>query len=385
MKGCIAAFLAAAMLLSGCSGSIYSNYKETEQLLLVQALGVDGGEGEFTLSVSCAKPTESNSGTIISRSGESIVKAMNSLQDYSTGEQLYYAHAQYIVLGEDYAKGGIKAALDYVARDSDLRMGLSFFLVRGKSAKELITGPGEDSYDAGKTLAAVQRSAKEQGDSYVFTARETVRSLSESGAALVCAVKAADTEGSVFLLEPGIMAVPDGYAILKSDSLAGYLEKDLSAAATLILNKAGSFSMDLEDGFGGSVGLQIENCSAEISPRWAADGSLDSLEVSAELNAVVAEVDGDVNNITDGDFLLLMAGKLEKAMEEKMTAVLNISRELGADFLGMMAHLRQDNAQNADALGQDWLENAEFELKVKAHVNYTKELGDKMNTEGWGE
>ena len=33
--------LAAALLLTGCSGSIFSGYRETEHLQLVQALGVD--------------------------------------------------------------------------------------------------------------------------------------------------------------------------------------------------------------------------------------------------------------------------------------------------------------------------------------------------------
>ena len=60
MKKILALAIAAAcLLLSGCESAvgIYSNFRATEQLLLVQVLGADiSPEGGVTLSVSCSKP-----------------------------------------------------------------------------------------------------------------------------------------------------------------------------------------------------------------------------------------------------------------------------------------------------------------------------------------
>jgi len=52
MKKILALSLACCLLLTGCGSRIYLNYRETEYLLLVQALGADTWEqGGVTLSV----------------------------------------------------------------------------------------------------------------------------------------------------------------------------------------------------------------------------------------------------------------------------------------------------------------------------------------------
>ena len=90
MKKTLAAILVAAgIFLSGCAGgSIYSNYRRTEHLLLVQALGADTDGENITLSVSCAKPAKESAAAIISRSGESILAAMSSLQGFTADSEL---------------------------------------------------------------------------------------------------------------------------------------------------------------------------------------------------------------------------------------------------------------------------------------------------------
>ena len=162
MKKTIAPILAAAVLLSGCGGrgGIYSNYRETEHLLPVQTLGLDSAPTGVRLSVSCAAPGQGSGPDIISRDGRSILDAMDSLQDYSAAGQLYYSHAQYVVLGEDYARAGVGEALDFLARDGRMRMGLLLFIARENSAQTLITGPGEGSYDITGALAAAALNAQ---------------------------------------------------------------------------------------------------------------------------------------------------------------------------------------------------------------------------------
>lgn len=385
-KAIIPLALCLSLLLSGCGGvgSIYSNYREIEHLQPVQTLGIDSSPAGIELSVSCAKPSADASGNIISRSGLSISRAMASLQDYSAGGQLYYSHAEYVLLGEDYARGGIQETLDFMERDNALRMGMLLFVVKEGSAREIVTGPGEDSYDVTKALSSVERDTKMLGEGHAFTLRETVRQLSESGAALVCAVKSADTEGSVYLLEAGKTAVAEGYGILKGDRLVGYVESAESQAANLVLGKLGSTGPSLPDGQDGEISLKYESGSAKISPHWADDGSVESIEIKCSLSAVVSEVSSRIENVTDTQLLKALEKALEEDMTAKLKKVLQQSVDLNADFFGFMAHLRQDNAAKADALPEDWLKNVRFETSVKADIVYTQDLGDQMNNSGWG-
>ena len=144
MKKTLAAILVAAgIFLSGCAGgSIYSNYRRTEHLLLVQALGADTDGENITLSVSCAKPAK-ESAAIISRSGESILAAMSSLQGFTADSQLYYSHGEYVLMGEDYARRECTELFDFLARDNQLRLGIYLFVAKDTTAKELITGAEE--------------------------------------------------------------------------------------------------------------------------------------------------------------------------------------------------------------------------------------------------
>ncbi len=389
MKKFLSLLLAASCLfLSGCggSGSIYSNYRATEHLLLVQTLGADSaGDGAVTLSVSCQKLPSDNSGGIISRSGESITRALSSLQDFSADRQLYYSHAEYVLMGEDYARSGAENLFDYMARDNQLRLGIYLFVVKGGSAKELICGPGEDSYEVSKTLSSIRRDTQSRGGSHVFTARETIRSLSDHGAALVCALRPFTTEGSVYLLEAGLNPVAEGYGILKGGKLVGFVPSEISQAANLIMGNMGSAGIALPDGKGGKLSLEYEKGSADITPHWAADGSLESIELKAKLKANLAEPDTETKHVTDKALLSQMEEALSRDMEEKIGAVLSISRELDADFLGLKSYLRQSDGENAAALPDSWLKTAKFDLKCETKISYTRELGDQMSAEGGGE
>jgi len=383
MKKILALSLACCLLLTGCGSRIYLNYRETEYLLLVQALGADTWEqGGVTLSVSCAKPSKEASGGIISRSGESLLAAMSSLQKYSADRQLYYSHAEYVIMGQDYAEKKADALFDFIARDNQLRLGLYLFVVKEGDARELITGPGEEGYELSKTLSSIRRDTGSQGGSHVFTARETLRRLSDSGAALVCALRARDTEDIVFLSEPGITAVAEGYGILKDGRLIGFVEPDISQAANLMLGKLGSTGLSLPDGRGGRLNLEYESGKAKATPRWGKDGSLESINVEAELKANLAEPDTEIIHVTDKKLLDSLEKALSLDMERKLKELLELSKEQNADFLGLRARLRASSAENTSALDEDWLENTAFSVSCTAEISYTRELGDRMNSKG---
>lgn len=103
----IAAALVLAALLTGCSGgSIYSNYRELEQLMVIQTMGFDWTESGVRLSASSGSDSAggggggggSESGTEQSGSAgvarlaaeaPSFTLAEEKMQDYSAREDLF--------------------------------------------------------------------------------------------------------------------------------------------------------------------------------------------------------------------------------------------------------------------------------------------------------
>ena len=100
--------------LAGCgrSGTIYSNYREVEQLQLIRAVGVDSESGDVRLTISSVELGEEGNSMLLSRSGTSLELAANSLQDYAAGQELFYDHTQYFLFGQAAAEDGVGGLAD---------------------------------------------------------------------------------------------------------------------------------------------------------------------------------------------------------------------------------------------------------------------------------
>ena len=80
---CVILALASAFTLTGCT-SVYSNFKEIEQLLVIQDMGLDKQGGGVLLSL-CSASDEST-GDVPKRlygTGDSITTALEHIYNYS--------------------------------------------------------------------------------------------------------------------------------------------------------------------------------------------------------------------------------------------------------------------------------------------------------------
>lgn len=381
MKKALAALcLVMPLLLTGCvSGSIYSNYRELERLLPVRTLGIDAAPTGVRLSVSYSSPDENLPVGTMSQDGRSIVSAMDSLQDSSDSGQLYYSHTQYVIFDEDLARAGLGDELDFLARDGRMRMGLLLFVVRGGKAGEPVTGG-----DITATLESIYRENRDRGSSVALTCRETLRHLSEAGSALICAVSPTDSAEDEGGSDTDKTARADGCAIIKDGSLIDFLPAELCPAASLLLGHGGSAAPVIELEEIGSFSLEMDSSRAEIRPVWNRDGSLDHIDIRVELVASVSEVHVCVLRITRPQILSAIARQLETEYGENMGRVLALSSKNDADFLDLISHLRQSSAAKADALPENWLSCADFRITVQADIKDAGEMGDIMNSDGWG-
>ena len=116
MKKLILILIIICMLpsLAGCehAGTIYSNYREVEQLQLIRAVGVDLDGEDVRMTISSGERNEGGESMLLSRNAESLATAANSLQDYAAGQELFYAHTQYFLFGQAAAEQGIERYLD---------------------------------------------------------------------------------------------------------------------------------------------------------------------------------------------------------------------------------------------------------------------------------
>ena len=355
-------------LLAGCAPGrgISADSGTIESLRPVLALGIDAADGALLLSA--AGSGADGSPFCLRAAGVGIVPALEALQLLFPQGQLSFSHVQYLVVGRRCAEGGIDAVLDYVERDIGTRMGTALFVLRDGMAADLVGSP---DCDAAAVLETVRGETARRGNSHLFSVRDVAVALAERGAATVCAlrrVRGADGAQTV---------APDGYGILKSGRLIGFLDGAAAQAAGMLLGVSDAFSRTVSDGSGGTVTLALSNASAAFSVSRAAADAPPAVEIRLRAEAAVAAADSD----GDAAALEAICRTLAGALREDALHALALSRAEHADYLALGRVLRMHGTDPA-ALPPDWPETLEVRVSAEVLPVHGFDLAHPVGTEG---
>ncbi len=377
--------VAAALLSqSACGGTIYSNYREVDTMQLVQTLGVDEDLSGPRITVSTGGYSTSETAVIISRPGKSVVSAMESIKDYSAKEELYFAHTHFVLIGEPSARVRFSEILDYVQRNTRIRMNAIPAIINGGDAESLIRYSGGENYEVTEALTAIERDIKRTGDSYPYSFREVSRSLFEYGSALVCSVASKKTEGTVFSESGELTVVPSGYGIIKDGYLIGFLDIDEAKGANVLTGKFRFGAIDLSFSSGEHITLLPEDSKASFTASFDDAGKLRQVLCEIKISAGMNElsVPADLN---DPAFSQAINSALSKEVESWCAAALLRSIEEESDFLGLKGLLRKRYPLEITELSEPFttaLKNAEVSLHVTGTVKHDYNLDEPISFQG---
>lgn len=373
----VAAALSMALMLSaaGCgSGTIYSNYREIEEMQVIQTLGVDADDrnGEILVSAATGMPANASAPILLNAAGPSVTIAMTALQDYASSEYLFYAHTRFFVLGEDAAKRGIYQYLDYLERAPEIRLGTDLFVVRGNTANALITGAGGEGadYDVTDLLSAAYYDAPMHGISFVLSGTDVTKNLAENGSSLICAIDCAEAKNVIASGGGGLSALPVGFGIIKDGYLIDYLTGPGAKGACLLMNEMSGGYVILKMHNGAEITLNIDSGKTKYKPRWNDDGTVKGVDIECGVNAALVELT-DPLGINTEEFFDMMDEALSQMMLEFVTAALDKSREHCADFLGIGGRLEASSPVNFDKYDKQWpkaLTDITFTVSMDARV-----------------
>lgn len=356
-------------LFSGCGGLLGANYREIDTLQLVQTLGIDEDKDIYEITISTGKMGESQPPVIISRPGASLLQGENSVQEYSSKEELFFSHTKYAVFGEEAAKKSIPEFLDHLARGARMRMDSTLFVVKGSTAKNLIVQSGKSDYVITDSLSSVERDVKREGSVYPFNCREILRATCEYGSALACAISPSQTEGSVYSESGSLTATPTGYAILREGSLCGYLDAELSWGASLLMGHSGTGILPLKNGEQ-KISLSTMPGKTVFSVEWGEDGSLQRINADIEVKGSLLEMSAPPKEEQDA-FLKTLSRLFEDEVKLRCDEVLRRSVALESDFLGLLGIIRKQYPAEFAALEGGFVPamcQAEIVVSVKATV-----------------
>ena len=164
MKKRIAAAVLAALMsaaLASCSSvTIYSQQREPDDYILIQAIGIDWTDGQIAVTASTGTGLDGEEPKIFEAKNATLSQAVNDIKYGYLKEEAFFSHTSQIVIGENAAARGIEEYLDYTARNINMRLSSNIYIVQGGTAGELIKEADGGSISATDMLAAVNDKAE---------------------------------------------------------------------------------------------------------------------------------------------------------------------------------------------------------------------------------
>ncbi|MBQ3011897.1 MAG: hypothetical protein IJD81_11965 [Oscillospiraceae bacterium] len=359
------------MFSTGCSKAtgLFSNYRAIENLKLVHTIGFDIHKDGLQLSVSGGE--SENEGIIrLSASGKNISDALSAIQNYSGKEELYYAHTRYVLVGQKYAEEGLGDIMQYLESSNQLRSDLPLFLIRSGKAGDLIAHAGGKKESTFEVLEAVVRDCTQSGNSYPFTCGDIASYTAEYGSTLACALDIKPTKTvKADAEEEELTPVVAGYGIIKQGKLVHFLSEEASRGANLLLNELGTQSVTVTLNHH-PYSLKLKNVETTLKPTFGESGTMTSLTVELEVEAVIEEHEQAVEIDT-----AQLSRFFSKAVRQWIDEVLQAMRHTQADFLGLGPRIAISYPKEWEANPLSW-ETQLKSLPMTAEIHCSISRGD---------
>ena len=377
---CVILALASAFTLTGCT-SVYSNFKEIEQLLVIQDMGLDKQGGGVLLSL-CSASDEST-GDVPKRlygTGDSITTALEHIYNYSFEDILFCSHISHVLIGETAAERGIDDYLSYICRSPVMRLDIPLFIVKGSTAQDAVLKVGDGKRGIVEIMDSVEISVGRLGNSSLYTAAETVRNLDRCGSSLICAVELAEPLESDSGAPSGdspSASEDDGFAT-QDDGSGKFLDRDEAIAVGFLTNKVGLTNVTVRDRHGSLVVLEIDSGGSEVTPVWSSTGELTGLNIAVDVRASIVEVSGS-SDMRSAEYTDHITAQLEALISDYVSRVMLTSRELRSDFLCLAQAVERDDPSAFRMLPQsfpDLLPSLELQISVSGQLTHTNDVRD---------
>lgn len=351
--------LALCLLCAGCTGELtFGDFREIDQLVLAETLGVDRTGKLFTVSLSAAGEEDS---LLLKNSAVTLSRALREMQNYTAKKYVYYGHTGNLLLGESAAGEDFQRCVEFVERDGELRMDTRLFIVRGSTAEAAVTASGGSVEDQ---LESLSRDMELMGESRAGSCAEAAEALAERGCTLVAAVTLTEPE-NVVAGEKKQLLLSAGYAVVSGGVLAGWLDTNLSRGANLLMGRPGNDLIEGPDGEGGWFAARIMSGRTVFCPQYA-DGELQSLEVRILLRCALAELRQPMD-LRDGETVRRLEVGAAEAESWRVAEVLRMSQEMGADFCDLGGGTRRASPFRFDRMRTPWEERFP-DLPITAQV-----------------
>lgn len=375
-------------LLAGC----WSRY-EIENLAIVGGMGIDriqeDGKERYLLTLDVIRPGLSGGGTEggsrgrpiywrITATGDTLVDAEKNI-NLRSPRKVFYGHMRFVVISEKIAREKLPDVIDYLARNSEVRLRILILLTRERATDALINYSELENTIARQVTQMASITGRIVSKFKIWDLAETIDQLVTPGLDPVIAelmtplsAPAEPGGGPIKILRFG------GGGVVKKDKLVGWLTDGETRGYLLGVGEAreGALPVRLKNQPEPDTNINLTRSSSQLTVKVEGNKVTAKMLINAEGD--LGEYNGK-EEVATNEGVVKLEGKFGEEVEKEIRQAFKKAQELNADIFGLGNKLHEHDPKAWKRMEKDWykiLPNVKLEIKVDAHIRRTVAISE---------
>lgn len=373
------------------------NRREIETLGFVMAVGIDRAQqdGKIQVTMLVSKPfalggaegsaPEESSVWMLTSTGDTVFEAIRNGSSQSP-RFLFFAHNRWILFGEQYAREGVRSALDVWSRDGEARRTVQVAVAKAATAFDALQTRFELEQQPSEGGRGVLRNASVSQSAVVITRFNDFVQMLEMGGVnpvvtrLEIVARPFDTD---IRQEVPPDKVPSsarftGAAAFKEDRLVGWLDKTETRGLNWVLSdvRGALLVVDNPQSVGKRVGIEILRGKAKNKIEYV-DGRFKvfiRIEAEGILGDSTCYIEPQQSQFWDS-----LERRAAEAIRGEIRASLVKAQTLQSDYFGFGTLLYRSNPKLWDQVKEDWLDVIFPRLEADIEVSFKMQRTGLVN------
>ena len=359
---------------------------ELNEMAIVSAVGLDRNkEGKLVGTFQIINPSnvagalQGGGGTnppisIYRATGDNVLE-LDSIASTKISRDMYFAHANLIVIGEELAKEeGLNDIFDAFERSPEFRATTRIVIARGVKARDIVEAlTAIDKVSAEKVIKTIETTEKIQGGNISINLQETIKNLLSTGKEpIISGFTVKGNTGKEDKMEntmsSDIKANPNaaGIGVFKDGKLIDWLDGNMAIGSMWVLDRivGTHLNIDWEDKKE-AVTYQVIRQKTNVSVKMENGKPKVFIKVRAEGD--IREVDVPLN-LTDTHVLIDIEKKLAKKLKKEIEDAVVRAQKNKADIFGFGEIMHENHPKEWKKIENNWDEVSFPKLEVDVQV-----------------
>ncbi|MGE6611151.1 Ger(x)C family spore germination protein [Peribacillus sp. NPDC076916] len=362
--------------------------KELNEMAIVSAVGLDRNkEGKLVGTFQIINPSnvagalQGGGGTnppisIYRATGDTVLE-LDSFASTKISRDMYFAHANLVVIGEELAKEeGLNDIFDAFERSPEFRATTRIVIARGVKARDIVeTLTAIDKVSAEKIIRTIEITEKIQGGNISINLQEVIKNLLSTGKEpLISGFTVKGNTGKEDKMEntmsSDIEANPNaaGIGVFKDGKLIDWLDGNKAIGSMWVLDRIKSTQLNIDwEGKKDAVTYQVIRQKTNVSVKMENGKPKVFIKVRAEGD--IREVNVPLN-LTDTHVLIDIEKKLAKKLKKEMEDAVVRAQKNKADIFGFGEIMHESHPKEWKKIEKNWddVSFPELEVDVQAET-----------------